>query len=321
MRVLLSSLLMVVLLVPVALAGEGAKLPAEIQTAIEAAKQTNNRFVIEATLKQAAAQYPDFAPDILAQMPKAEGTAVAKATPKPAPKAAEPLIAKLTPATQKPEAKWSGDVQASFEKRSGNTQTEEIRGKVNLERDAKIWRNRVNVEGRYATENQQTINKDYRLRYGLDYKYSQKAFIFGELDYVVDEFSGFDYRLSESLGWGYRQEWPEKNMMLDTRASMGARHYKEDAPGAKTEHEMLILKPEILYKWQMRDNVEFQQKFESAIGQDLTTSKSETSFTYKINSKLGLRVAFEAEHTSDVPAGTKKLETFTSTGLTYKLFD
>jgi len=304
---------------PVAYAEGGRLLPQEIQAAIDAAKSTNNHFVIEATLKQAATQYPEHAASILAKIPTIEKTpiTVAKALEPPQEDAELEAIAP-TPTKEKPN--WSGDVQASFAKRSGNTRTEDFTGKIGLEHDADVWRHRINLEGRYATQGGNTINKDYSTRYGLDYKYSDKMFVFGELDYVVDEFSGFDYRLSESVGLGYRQEWPIKNMALDVRASVGGRHYKENAVGAKTQHEILILKPEVTYKWQIRDNMEFQQKVQSAIGQDLTTTEAETSFTYKINSKLGLKVAFEAEHTSDVPAGTKKLETFTSTGLVYNLF-
>lgn len=297
---------------PAAYAG-GVPLPTEVEAAITAAKNTNNAFVLKATLHAAANQYPEHKAALMAQMPAVEKT------PEVNPVTAEIAAAALPPAKEK--SNWSGEVQASFEKRSGNTQAEEVRSKINLEHDADLWRNLIALEGRYATEGGDTINKDYRARYGLDYKYSDKMFIFGELDYVVDEFSGFDYRMSESVGLGYREAWPAKKMLLDARASVGARHSKKDTFGAKTEHEVLILKPEITYKWQMRETMEFQQRFESAIGQDITITETETSFTYNINNKLGLKVAFEAEHTSDVPVGTKKLETFTSTGLTYKLFD
>lgn len=311
--------------VPHVLAKEPEPIPATIQEAIEAAIATENTFVIQATLKQAAAQYPEHAAHIFAQMPKADGQPENNVTPpeeaaQKVVEAATPQKA-ATPAVEEEPSNWSGTMEARYEKRSGNTQSQEFRGKVDMEHEKAEWRNRFSLEGRYASADGDLIKKDYGATYGLDYKLTEKVFVFGELDYVVDEFSGYDYRLTESVGAGYRTEWPEKNMMLDLRASVGARHYKEDVAGAKTEHELIILKPEATYKWQVRDNVDFMQHIGSTIGQDIITGETETSLTYKINDRLGLKLAFETEYTSEVPAGTKKLDTFTSTGLVYKLFD
>jgi len=297
-------------------------LPANIQEAIDVAIATENTFVIQATIKQAATQYPEHAATILAQMPKAEGQ---KQDDTPAPaevveKVVEAETPKGAPAAEE-ESDWSGTMEARYEKRSGNTKSQEFRGKVDMEHEKGDWRNRFGLEGRYASADGDTIKKDYGANYGLDYKLDEHYFVFGEVDYEVDEFSGYDFRLSESLGAGYRTQWPEKKMMLDVRASMGMRHFREDVAGADTEHEILILKPEATYKWQVRDNVDFMQRVSAAIGQDITTAETETSLTYKISDKLGLKVAIENEYTSSVPAGTKKLDTYTSTGLVYKLFE
>lgn len=314
------------LLAPTAFANDEKALPEVVQHAIDVAIETDNAFVIQATIKQAATQYPNHAAQILAQMPPADGQKVEpkgeETTPpqEVAEKVVETQSPKGAPAPEE-ESDWSGTMEARYEKRSGNTKSQEFRGKVDMEHEKGDWRNRFGLEGRYASADGDTIKKDYGAIYGLDYKLDENYFVFGELDYVVDEFSGYDFRLSESIGAGYRTEWPEKNMMLDTRASMGMRHFREDVPGAETEHEILILKPEVTYKWQVRENVDFMQRVTAAIGQDITTAETETSLTYKISDKLGLKVAIENEYTSSVPAGTKKLDTYTSTGLVYKLFD
>ena len=322
---LILTVCLLTLVTPHALAKEPEPMPATIQEAIDAAIATENTFVIQATLKQAAAQYPDHAADILAQMPKADGQPESDLPPPE--EAAQKVVAAATPpkpaapAVEKEPSHWSGTMEARFEKRSGNTQSQEFAGKVDMEHEKDVWRNRFGLQGRYASADGDVIKEDYSATYGLDYKLTEKVFVFGEVDYVVDEFSGYDYRLTESLGAGYRTAWPEKKMTLDLRASMGARHYREDVVGAKTEHELLILKPEATYKWQVRDNIDFTQHIGSAIGQDIITGQTETSLTYKISDRLGLKLAFETEYTSEVPAGTKKLDTFTSTGLVYKLFD
>ena len=324
MRTLLLTIALLFSTVSTAAFAADKAMPKEVAEAIEVAKGTDNRFVIQAVLKQAAVQYPEYAEQILAQMPKAEGQPEAE---KPeAKEAAEKVVKAETPAKaaeakEEEESNWSGTMEANYEKRSGNTRTEEFRGKIDMEHELEHWRNHINLHGRYASSNSTTIKKDYGANYALDYKLTEKAFVFGEIDYVVDEFSGYEYRLSESLGAGYRQEWPEKNMSLDTRASFGLRQYKEDIAGAKAENEILILKPEATYKWQVRENVDFMQKVQAAVGQEITTAGTETSLTYKVTDRLGIKFAFETEYTSEVPAGTKKLDTFTSTGLVFKLFE
>ena len=66
MRITLT-LLATLLFTPTAFAADG--LPADVQSAIEAAKATNNAFVVKATLEAAAKQHPEYAKTIMAHAP------------------------------------------------------------------------------------------------------------------------------------------------------------------------------------------------------------------------------------------------------------
>ncbi len=291
------------LFAPLLWASDVPQLPAAVKVSIEKALATNDIFIIDATKNAVKAQYPQFITEI---------SAIKKPT--------KPAATKLAITKKIPEEVWTGNMEGSFQQRSGNTKTQELKGEVKLQRETNKWRNNLATEGRYATENKQRINEDYRLRLGSDYKLSDNTFLFAEAEYVTDKFSGFDYRITESFGGGYRWKWGGKKMVLDLRGSAGARHFKDTSPSSNTQHEA-VLKPAAHYTWQVRDGFSFEQNVNSIIGGKSTITESESNFIYKVNSKLDIKVAFELEHTSSVPSGTKKLETYTSTGLVYKIFE
>ena len=305
-------------------AGTEATLPDGVKQSLARALATNDAFVIDATFAAATKKHPAYEKDILALKPSTPQEE--QAPQKPA--AFTPKVVAQSPAKSAPEetenADWSGDITAAFDKETGNTETETLMMAYQVERESGNWRHRSSGRARFASEDDQTINEDYRFKLGSDWKFSERLFVFGEGEYITDEFSGFDYRVSESVGLGSRWKWGGSKpgtgkSYFDLRASVGGRHLKE-VNAANAEHNA-IFKPAAELNWHISDLLTFGQKADTTIGTDVTITESETSLNYALNSRLAIKLAFQLEHTSSVPAGTQKTETYTSTGITYKLFD
>lgn len=328
---ILSGLFILNLGMGMALAGTSGDIPKSLNESLLNALATNDAFVINATFNAAAEQYPMLQPDIDALRAKNQEV---RHLVQPEPEIFKPAtlakIQKTKPqsdkivngddALPKPKAIWAGEVTAAYDKQSGNTKTENIMLAYNVERETGNWRHKSDGRIRFASEDGNTINEDYRVKLGSDWKFDENLFVFGEAEYVADEFSGFDYRVTESVGLGSRWKWNNGKSFFDVRSSVGGRHLKGTEAGAKVEHNG-ILKPALELGWHISDRIKFNQKASSTIGTDVTITETQTSFDYIINSRLALKLGFQVEHTSSVPVGTKKTETYTSTGISYKLFE
>ena len=292
-------------------------LPATLRQSLEKALATGDAFVINATFKAAAAEHPALTDEITALRP-----APAPEQTPPQPEAFTPaVVSAVAPSAPDPAVKpiWQGEITAAFDKESGNTKTETLMMAYTVARESGNWRHKSSGRARFASEDGETINEDYRIKLGSDWKFDDNLFLFGEGEYVSDEFSGFDYRVTESIGLGSRWHWDERKSFFDVRASAGGRHLKEtDATSA--EHNA-IFKPAAELDWHISDRVSLNQKANTTMGTDVTITESETSLNYALNHRLSLKLAFQLEHTSAVPPGTQKTETYTSTGITYKLFE
>lgn len=313
-------LFVVLLFAPaVAFAGTEAALPESVKQSLERALATNDAFVIEATFAAAMQKHPGYKQDILALLPGSGQKAEVKSSQVFVPQ----VVAAPVPAKEE-NATWTGKVGAAFDKETGNTQTESFLAEVTVQRESEKWRHKLSGRARFASEDGTKINEDYRSKIISDWKFSEQLFVFGEAEYITDKFSGFDYRVTESVGLGSRWKWDstksgKENSFFDLRASVGGRHSRE-TDATEAAHNA-IFRPAMELDWQISDLLNLNQKAKTTIGTDVTISNSETNLSYAINSRLALKLAFELEHTSSVPPGTEKLETYTSTGLTYKLFD
>ena len=71
------------------------------------------------------------------------------------------------------------------------------------------------------------------------------------------------------------------------------------------------------YTWLVSDNSAFQQLLSTEIGTDTTVSRSDSSITATINSRLSMKLALTVKHNSEVPVDRKNTDTETSVTLVY----
>ena len=289
-------------------------LPESLQQSLKQALATDDAFVIDATFNAVEEKYPHLTQAVVALRGKN-----AEDPQKLEHQTTKQKQTEHADTPKEPPVEWTGTVTAAYDRQTGNTETENFLTQANLERESARWRHRLSGRVRLETEDSEKISEEYRTRLRSDRKISETMFIFADAEYVTDKFSGFDYRVTESIGLGNRWRWDDRTSFFDARVSAGGRHLKE-VGDANAEHNG-ILKPSIELDWHMSDRVNFNQKANSTMGTEVTITETETSLNYALNNRLALKLAFQLEHTSSVAPGTEKLDTYTSTGLTYQLFE
>ena len=210
---------------------------------------------------------------------------------------------------------WKGNVEIGFVMTDGNTETETLNAKAKAETEREKWRHTVNLEALNSSDQNVSTAERYLLSGQSSFKIGPKNFFYVLVSYEDDRFSGYDYRVSESVGYG-RRVIGEPGMTLDLEVGPGARQSKPDS--GKTEDEMLVRGAAKL-AWQVSDTSKFTEDFSTEVGEDVTVTKSVTGLSAKVNGSLSTKLTYTIKNTSDVPPGIEKTDSEMAVTLVFDL--
>lgn len=207
---------------------------------------------------------------------------------------------------------WKASAEFGLVDTSGNSQTTTINAKLNAVHESLKWRNRFTAEYLSASDEFGTIAERTVGQAATNYKFDERHYLFGNLRYENDEFAPYDYRYSETVGYGRRFRWEAQR--LDLEAGVGGSHTRfRDG----TRNDEGIVRLAGAYVWQITKTAEFSEVVFTEIGSDNTHSESETGLKLRINGNLAMKLSYKALHNSEAPAGTEKLDSITAVTLVY----
>lgn len=228
------------------------------------------------------------------------------------------LLAAPAMAAETPGA-WTGEAALGLVMTSGNTNTQSVNAKAKAVNERDMWRHSVAIEG-LDTKSAADVNsaktttaQRYLVTGQSNYKFKPRHSVFGLASYEDDRFSGYDWRATEVLGYGYRAI-EEPDLTLDLEAGPGARQSKLN-DGTRDNEGMFHLGGNL--GWKVSETSEFSEVLTSDIGSDTTISKSVTGLKTQINGSLSMKLAYTVKHTSNVPVGFKTVDRETAVMLVY----
>jgi putative salt-induced outer membrane protein YdiY len=211
---------------------------------------------------------------------------------------------------------WSGSVEAGYVSLSGNNEETTFSGAVDIVRENQPWKNTFHADAISSSKDGDRTAEKYYLSDQLDYRLSEKSYLFGRLSYDDDRFSGFDYQATATAGYG-RLLMKTDTINWDGEVGLGYRVNKVEAGTDGPDDNEAILRLATLFAWDVSDTAKFKQSLSTEVGSENTVSQSETSLKVAINSSLALKVAYKIKYTEEVPAGTKHQDTETSARIVY----
>ncbi len=226
---------------------------------------------------------------------------------------AEEALAKAASLLDWSSEPFDGEIEANGIWETGDTETRDLMAKATLHHNYGRLRNTLEASAQNQRENDVTLEEEYRLKLRSDYKLTERWFAFGELGYIDDRFSGFDYRLSELLGLGYIL-YDQDDFYWETRAGFGARQDK--LVDGDSENSILFDWRHDL-EWQFYEGWTLGEKAGVAISGNSDIYESETYLTSKITDTLALKASYYIEYIDGAPEGTEATDTRTSVGVVY----
>ncbi len=219
-----------------------------------------------------------------------------------------------------PEDYWSGEVQMGLLVLTGNTQQTTMTGTVDMRHELPKWRHTMYLESDFTQQNQTTTAERYRAATQLDYKISRTNYTFTRLDYDHDRFSGYQYRASVAVGYGWRL-WQQGEDFWDVSFGPGYRYSRLEAPDYRGDlvQESPIGRFALRLQYHISPHAQFKEEMNTQISARTGEAVSQitTSLQANLEGNFALKVSYKVENDSQTPPGVKNTDTRTSFTLLY----
>ncbi|GGX97310.1 hypothetical protein GCM10007160_26000 [Litchfieldella qijiaojingensis] len=201
------------------------------------------------------------------------------------------------PAPEEDAPTFSGDAELGFTRLSGNTNSQTLIAKGRLTWLTGDWTHTLRGETRNVTRDGETSAEQYLVAGRERYDLSGPHYLFGFARWEQDRFSGFDYQFTTIGGYG-RQILDSDTHDLSVEAGPG---YRIDAIRDDETEELGVAYGAFAYSWEFSSTASFDQEASIEATDDNVTTRSLSSLTAKLNSRLALRLSHEIKHNSQPP--------------------
>lgn len=219
---------------------------------------------------------------------------------------------------------WRASAEFGFLMRSGNTDSQSWKAKLDLQRDTELWRHRGALAYDRAERKVDTgteVDAD-RLFTSL-----QSNRVFGESlnssffmygSYEDDRMSSFEFQSTVAAGYGSRYHY-NTAVFADFEIGPGLAY---DKPIDEESEVNAILRLATNIEWEISETARFTQLLSTELGEDNTRSRAVSALTANLNSRLAMRLTMTLTHNSTVAPKSsgelpEKLDTETAVTLVY----
>ncbi|HLR17869.1 MAG TPA: DUF481 domain-containing protein [Alcanivoracaceae bacterium] len=226
---------------------------------------------------------------------------------------------------------WEGELGLDYSMQRGNSYSNTLATRNRAERDTNNWRHLAKAEAlnketrSSSSDSKERIDERYFSSYKLDKKFGEANYLFNQLSAEKDRFSGYNYQATYAFGYGRRIIDSPKHR-LDIEAGPGFRVRElEERPAdwnpnkSRTEKDGIGLVA-ARYRWKISPSTRFEEDVSAEIEGGSSVTRSETSLTTKVNSRLALRLSHILRYNSK-PSGddVRKSDQETLIGLVWTL--
>jgi len=237
------------------------------------------------------------------------------------------VLADDAPAPPPPMGVWIGKGQFGFLDSHGNSDAESANAKLDLLRYDGAWKNELYFGGLYGKSSGITSAERIEAHSQSNYTISGDFFAFGGLRYEHDEFDGFQYQASITVGLGYKVlDTKSDKLIVQVGAGYGRLRPEtidKDADGAVVSRTPLDSQSEALgtlgvdYSHAFNKSTMLSNKLLVESGSLNTNINDQIALTVKMSEKLALSVGYGfLDNTKPTPP-TKKIDTVATVNLVF----
>lgn len=308
-----------------------AELPSGFEAMLGTAVAADNRATFDTILNTALTTWPDDRDAILAyarglkeewmepeQIAEVEES-IARAKAAEEASRARGIIYYLDPSL------WNGQADLGAGSSTGDSDEQSISLGLSFQRDfGERWSHDIDLDFDLGRANGVTTREKFVAKYETIWKPWSEAYMINYVEFELDKFSGYDYRVIENLGVGYHLLKTD-TQSLRLEGGPGVRFSRVEATfddtgllldPARTDTEFLG-RVASTYELKLSETITFKDRASILVGVDMTTVENWMQLSARINAHLAARVSFEARYESAPPIGTSAWDTITRAALVY----
>ena len=206
---------------------------------------------------------------------------------------------------------WKGRGQLGASHSSGNSEISSVTFGLNLQREGLDWRHRFDAvvditDNRNGTDQQRILTG-----YQIDYKFSDRLYSWGRLEYERNREAGIKRRFAESAGFGWRAI-DGAPVRWDLEAGPALRQTRFDS---YTENSVAG-RGASRFAFKLSGTTQFTNDTAIFVD-DAATINNTAALTSKMFGAVGTRISYNLGWEEEPPAGLKRLDTTTRVTLVY----
>ena len=238
--------------------------------------------------------------------------------------------ATLSAAARADQSEWASRSELGYALARGNTDSDNGNLKFDIAHLYNHWIESFGLDGLYGKTN--GIGTAQRLdgHVQVDYKFTDKMFWFGKLEYQDDRYSGFQYQASAATGLGriFLQSDTDK---LTAQLGVGIRRLRpeeliRDTTGAVIERipgesaEDGVAAAAVTYEHDFNTSTKLLESMSVESGKSNTLLKNNLGIQVKMSTTLSLAVAYSyIRNSSPPPTVLSKTDQLTTVNLVYEI--
>jgi putative salt-induced outer membrane protein len=213
----------------------------------------------------------------------------------------------------------AGEVELGGTLTTGNTDTSSFKGRLALKHELGNWENEYLFEGLYKEDTDEITAKRYFVGAQGDYLLDHNSYIFSNMNYEVDPFTGYDYSFTASSGYGHKIISTEKTKL---KAEIGPGFIYQGLDSVLSVQEGMDVDKSIVahgvinFETRLSETSKFGQKIVLDFG-DKLDARSETFITANIVGELAMKFAVVVRYNSNPLQNKTSTDTETNMTLLY----
>jgi putative salt-induced outer membrane protein len=228
------------------------------------------------------------------------------------------------------DSEWASRSELGYALARGNTDSDNGNLKFDIAHLYNHWIEAFGMDALYGKTNGIGTAQRWDGHLQLDYKFTQKAFWFGKLEYQDDRYSGFQYQASAATGLGriFLQSDTDK---LTAQLGIGIRRLRpeeliRDDSGAVIERipgdsaEDAVAAGAVSYEHDFNTSTMLLESVSVESGRSNTLVKNNLGIQVKMSTTLSLAIAYSYIRNSSPPATVlSKTDQLTTVNLVYEI--
>lgn len=209
---------------------------------------------------------------------------------------------------------WQGSVALGYLQTTGNSNTSTANGKALVGYKAGNWQDSILVQALKASQEGVLTAENFEADGQSDYNLNPDNYLFGNIDYLRDVFSGYERRTSEVVGVGHRLiNTPAQQLALEVGGGRRQTRYTTDFPSS----EEWVERAAGSYLWKFTGTSNLTEALSVVHGSSNTLTQSVTAVTVNLVNSFALSFSYTVSHNSSVLEGFKKTDAITALSLVY----